>query len=96
MVRKKGGVGARGSVRARFFHPSAKIRGKWPNTHETLQVSGVLLVGMGTHRINRRDQLCYGCRLPKIDDGTIFKICVNNFKVEEAGPTPFDDEKGQQ
>ena len=45
----------------------------------------------GTHRVNRKDQLCYKCRIPEID-GTVFHIFCGNFKIEEAPPTTFEDE----
>ena len=92
MARKCGGIGAIGSAKGRFFHPSAKVREKWPNQHQTIRLTGVLVVGKGTHRVNRKDQLCYECRIPEIDDNTVFHICVGNFKVEEAPSTPFPDE----
>ena len=92
MKRKAGGIGAVGSAKARFFHPSAKIRERWPNEHGTLRLSGVLVTGKATHRINRKQQICYERRIPEIDDGTIFVISVNNFKVDEAASTPFPDE----
>ena len=49
-------------------------------------------MGKGTHRVNRKDQLCYECRIPEIDNGTVFHICCGNFKIEEAPSTPFEDE----
>ena len=49
-------------------------------------------MGKGTHRVNWKYQLCYECRIPKIDNGTIFHICCGNFKIEEAHSTPFEDE----
>ena len=48
-------------------------------------------MGKGTHRVNRKDQLCYECRIPEID-GTVFHICCGNFKIEEAPSTTFEDE----
>ena len=48
-------------------------------------------MGKGTHRVNRKDQLCYECRNPEID-GTVFHICCGNFKIEEAPSTNFEDE----
>ena len=92
MKRKAGGIGAVGSAKARFFHPSAKIRERWSNEQGTLRLSGVLVTGKATHRVNRKQQICYERRIPEIDDGTIFVISVNNFKVDEAASTPFPDE----
>ena len=54
--------------------------------------SGRALVGKGMHKVNRREQLCYKCRIPEIDNGVIFHITCKNFRVETVGATPFDDE----
>ena len=91
MSRLPGGIGAKGSAQARFFHPSEHIREKWPNDHMTKRVLEVLLVGKGIHRVNRKDKLFYECRILEID-GTVFHICCGNFKIEEAPPTTFEDE----
>ena len=90
--RLPGGVGARGNAKARFFHPSAPIRAKWSNTYESQRLVDVVIVGKAMHRVNRREQLCYECRIPDIDDGTIFHIVRSNFKVSVAPSTPFPDE----
>ena len=92
MPRRCGGIGAVGSAKARFFHPGAKIGEQWPNTHGQMRLSGVLLVGKGVHRVNRKTQMCYECRIPEIDNSTIFHIVCNNFKVETLPSTPFQDE----
>jgi hypothetical protein len=90
---KPGGIGAKGSACARFFHPGQNIRDQWPNTHRTHRVSDALVVGKGIYRVQKKDQLCYECRIPDIDDNTIFHIVCRNFKVEDAAATPFDDER---
>jgi hypothetical protein len=92
MVRTLGGIGAVGSAKARFFHPSKNIREQWPNRHETLRVAGVLIVGKGLHRVRKKEQMCYECRIPEIDDNTIFHIVCANFKVVTGAATPFEDE----
>ena len=92
MARLPGGIGTKGSAQARLFHPIQHICEKWPNNHRTKRVLEVLLVGKGTHRVNRKDQLCYKCRIPEIDNGTVFHIFCCNFKIEEAPSTPFEDE----
>ena len=92
MARLPGGIGAKGSAQARFFHPIQHIREKWLNNHRTKRVLEVLLVGKGTHRANRKDQLCYECRNPEIDKGTVFHICCGNINIEESPSTPFEDE----
>ena len=91
MPRIPGGLGAKGSSQARFFRPNQHIRDKWLNNHRTKRVLEVLLVGKGTHSVNWKDQLCYECRIPKID-GTVFHIFCGNFKIEEAPSTTFNDE----
>eukprot|EP00957_Ditylum_brightwellii_P083737 6364532-Ditylum_brightwellii.AAC.1 len=90
---KPGGIGAKGSACARFFHPGQNSRDKWPNTHCTHRVSDALIVGKGIHRVQKKDQLCYECRILDIDDNTIFHIVCHNFKVEDAAATPFDDKR---
>ena len=92
MSRLPGGIGANGSAQARFFHLSQHIREKLPNNHRTNRVLEVLVLGKGNHRINRKDQLCYKCRIPKIDKGTVLHICCGNFKIEEAPSTILKDE----
>ena len=37
------GIGAVGSAKARFFHPSDKIRAKWPNDNKR-QLVNVLVI----------------------------------------------------
>ena len=93
MVKKKiGGIGAKGSGKARFFRPSEHIRAQWSNEHQNIRLADVLLVGKGMHKVNRREQLCYECRITEIDNGVIFHITCKNFRVETVGATPFDDE----
>lgn len=91
MPRKPAGVGAVGSAKARFFHPSAPIREQWPNTHGTARLSGVRLTGKEPHDVNRREQLCYACEIPELPHRTFYIAC-SNFKVEESPTTPFPDE----
>ena len=79
MVRKRGGIGALGSAQARFFHPSAKIKEKWPNDHKRLRLERAVVTGKELFRISRRDQLAYKCCISEIDDGSEFHICAKNF-----------------
>ena len=83
MERKRGGIGALVSAQARFFHPSANIREKWPNEHKRLRLERVVVTGKELFRILRRDQLAYKCRIAKIEDGSKFHICANNFRVDQ-------------
>ena len=92
MERKRRGIGALGSAQARFFHPIAKIREKWPNDHKRLSVEIVVVTGKELFRISRRDQLAYKCRIAKIDNGIEFHICPNNFRVDQDPVQPFEDE----
>ena len=93
MAKKKlAGIGAAGSGKARFFCPREHICAQWPNEHQRIRLAGVLIVGKGMHKVNRREQLCYECRIPEIDNGVIFHITCKNFKVEVDGATPFEDE----
>ena len=59
MLRLPGGIGANGSYQETFFHPRQHIREKWPNDHRKKRVLEVLLVGKGTHFVNRKYKLCY-------------------------------------
>jgi len=86
-----GGVGATGTAMARFFHPSAKIREKWPQ-NDKRRLFGVLVTGEGIRRVQHKDQMCYLVRIPEIDDSTIFHIVKKNFKILAAPAVPFDSE----
>ncbi len=77
------GIGAIGSAKARFFHPSDKIRGKWPQDNK-LQLENVLVIGEGMRIVNKRNQWCYLVRIPEIDDGSVFHIVKFNFMVTVA------------
>ena len=89
MVRKRGGIVALGSAQSRFFHPSANIREKWPNDHKRLRLERVVVTGKELFCISRKDQVAYKCRIPKIDDGIEFHICVNNIWVDQDPTQPF-------
>jgi hypothetical protein len=90
-----GGIGAIGSAMARFFHPSKKIRAQWPHD-EKRRLTGVLVIGEGVRRVNRKEQMCYIVRIPEIDDGSTFHIIKKIFKVDSAGPQPFESECGKR
>ena len=68
------------------------IREKWTNDHRTKRVLEILLVGKGTHHVNRKDQLCYGSRIPEIDNVTVFRIFCGNFNIEESPSTTSEYE----
>ena len=86
-----GGVGATGTAMARFFHPSAKIREKWPQ-NDKRRLFGVLVMGEGIRKVQHKNQMCYLVRIPEIDDSTIFHIVKKNFKVLAAPAVPFESE----
>ena len=91
MVMKRGGIGALGSAQARFFHPSEKIREKWPNDHKRLRLERVVVTGKEQFRISWRDQLAYKCRIDDIDDGSEFHIYANNLRLDQDPVQPFED-----
>ena len=92
MARKRGGIGAPGSAQASFFHPSAKIREKWPNDHKRLRLKIVVVTGKEMFRISRRVQLAYKCRIAEIDERSEFHICANNFRVDQDPVQPSEYE----
>jgi hypothetical protein len=84
-----GGIRAAGSAMARFFHPSQKIREKWPQKDKR-RLTGVLVTGEGIWRVQHKNQMCYLVQIPKINNGTIFHIVKKNFKVESPPAIPFE------
>jgi len=86
------GIGALGAAKARFFHPSEKIRAKWPNDNKR-QLTNVLVIGEGKRIVNRREQWCYIVRIPEIDDGSEFHIVKFNFSVTVAPAVSFTGEQ---
>ncbi len=85
------GIGATDTAMARFFHPSAKIREKWPQ-HDKRCLFGVLVTGEGVRKVQHKNQMCYLVRISEIDDSTTFHIVKKNFKVLSAPATPFESE----
>ena len=85
-----GGIGAVGTAMARFFHPSEHIRAKWPNDDKR-HLSGVLVVGEGMRRIQRKEQMCYLVRIDDIGEDVVLHIVKKNFKILGSiarGPWP--------
>ncbi len=79
------GIGATGTAMAQFFHPSTKIREKWPqNNKRSLGYVGDWQ-GHPEGPAQKPDVL----RIPKINDSTIFLIVKKNFKVLFAPAIPF-------
>jgi hypothetical protein len=88
-----GGIEASGTAMAHFFHPSAKIRKKWPQNDKKRHLFGVLVTGKGIRWVQHKDQMCYLVRIPGIDNSTIFHIVKKNFKILGAPAIPFDSER---
>ena len=91
MVRKSGGIRALGSDQGRFFHPSTKILEKWMSDHKRLRLERVVVTGKELFRILRKDQVAYKCCIAKINDGSEFHICANNFRLYQDPVQPFED-----
>ncbi len=87
-----GGIRATGSAMARFFHPSKKIREKWPHDKKR-RLTGVLVIGEAKQHVNRKEHQCYLVRIPEINDGTTFYVVKKNFKVEVAPPEVFESKR---
>ncbi len=88
------GIGALGAGKARFFHPSEKIREQWPNNNKR-KLTNVLIIGEGKRIVNRKEQWCYIVCIPKIDDGSEFHILKFNFSVTVASAVPFMGEQNR-
>jgi hypothetical protein len=82
------GIGALGSAPARFFHPSAKIREKWPN-NDKHRLKGIVITGEGTFKVNQRMQQCYCVRIIDFDDGTVFHIVKCKLRIDQTAAVPF-------
>lgn len=54
----------------------------------------LLIVGKGKHRINKKEQTAYECRIPSIsDDNIVFKMVCSHFTVTQSPNEPFADER---
>ena len=76
---------------ARFFHPSACIREKWPN-EDKRHLTGVLMTEEGKRRVNGKEHMCYLIRINVFNDGTVFHIVKKNFRIGTAPAQPFPSE----
>jgi hypothetical protein len=70
-------TGALVSATARFFHPSQRIKEKWPND-DKCHLTGVLVTGEGKWCINRKEQMCHLVRINDFDDSIVFHIVKKN------------------
>ena len=91
--KKSAGIGAIGSCKAKYLHPRAPIQEALRENYEKHRYEDLLIVGKGTHRINKKDQTAYECRIPSIDDNTIFvTVCSHLTVVTESPNEPFPNE----
>ena len=90
MARLFYGIGDEGSSKEIFFHPSQLISEKWLNEHRTNRVLEVLLVGKGTHHVNRKDQLCYKCRIPKFTTAPYSTFAVATSRLNKPLQPPLN------
>ena len=96
MVRQSlpAGIGALGAGKARFFHPSERIREQWLKDNKR-ELTNVLVIGEGERIVNRKEQWCYIVRIPEIDNGSEFHIVKFNFSVTVAPVVPFTGEQNR-
>lgn len=94
-TKKSAGKGALGSCYARYLHPKAPIREALGENYAKHRFENLLVVGKGTHRINKKDQTAYECRIPSIsdDNDTVFLTVCSHLTVTQSPPgEPFPDE----
>jgi len=95
MPRSKGipaGIGAKGEAMKRFFHPKEERVKVWGSTdsHERERATDVEILDKVQHRISRKLQTAYKCRVPGSDAD--FYIVCKHFSVKITAGTPFEDE----
>ena len=79
------GVGAKCHVLTRFLHPSKLVRDKYPNIDKGHRTT-VVLVGIETKLVNRKDQQCYTFRSEDFPNAVLHAVKRYVVVVEE-GPT---------
>ncbi len=87
----RGGIGAVGSAFARYFHPSQHVRDAHPNEWKTKRFSDVTIVRDGIETVRHKQQRCYFCNIPGINQ--ILYIVTANFKVEQPPAIVFEAER---
>ena len=87
------GIDALGSAKAHFFHPSKKIREKYPQD-DKCHLDGVIVTGEGMRKVNQRQQDCYLMRINDFDDGMIFHNVKKNLRIDQPAEIPFESELG--
>ena len=73
---------------AGFFHPSKRIRERWPN-NDKCRLTGVLVTGEGMPRVQRKEQISYLVCINNFNNGTIFHIMKKNVKINTTPVQPF-------
>ncbi len=86
-----GGIGTVGSAFAQYFHPSQNVRDAHPNDWKTKRFSDVTIVRDGMETVHHKQQRCYFCNIPSIDQ--ILYIVTANFKVEQPPAIVFEAER---
>ncbi len=89
---KATGIGAVGTCMAKFIHPRAPIKEVLCKNYAKHQYEDLLIVGKGTHRINKKDQIASECHIASIsDENIVFKIVCSHFTVTQSPNEPFAD-----
>ena len=57
--KKRAGVGAIGSCLAKFLHPSAHIRERYPNDYKTRRLDGLMVMSQREMTVSRSKKLCF-------------------------------------
>ena len=86
------GAGAKATILAKYLHPSAAIRRKWPNTHEKERVGGgrrggvLTILGYTKGKVIVRKPVdAFNFTWDKVP-GTVFYAACNRTKLFKEGP----------
>ena len=97
MARKKRlGVGARVSCKARFLHPSQHIRDKYPNDLNTIRVERLFVRGRAERTISRKVRQCVILQHDDFPDIELYAT-VHSIRLDVEGPAEhfFDQDATQ-
>ncbi len=86
--RKFGGIGAKGSAKMKFFHPSAHLREKYGKGHVNQErFNDLTITGQCQQVFSQRFKSeCVGCNVTHQDFPSVtFQIAKNNFHVKLEG-----------
>jgi Transposase IS4 len=90
----KHGVGGIVSCNAKFLHPSAEIRKKYPNTWQKERIHGLVVVGREHRKIRRKSFPTLALLLTHADFPNIqFNAAQRNCRLETAPASSFSDEE---